>query len=345
MKHASPFNDMCLMRFFVFLFLWAAWIGAAVGQPYHGNGSGRTLPVPVRIVVLGSSTAAGAGARPIDSAWVNRYRAYLKRLHPGCQLVNLAKSGYQSFHLMPDGFKPGPTYPEPDPERNISRALSLQPDAIIVNLPSNDAAAGYDAETQLRNLEVLAHTAWAADVPLWFTSVQPRNFDSLKVQTQLQVLGAMQKRFADRLIPLWQRLATPEGTLNPALDAGDGIHLNNRGHAILLEQVIAQNIPFQLAYARPLYTIEKRWNDIVPPTDNALRHPVMRPLPPVALLLKAEQPMKQVNIVILDANGRQLRQFNADLPHLLPGDFGPPGVYRIRMRKGAWEKTVRWVKM
>lgn len=332
--------------FIVFALVVAVLANPAFTQPYVSDQS-RPLLTPVRIVVLGSSTAAGAGAKPADSAWVNRYRAYLKRLHPACELINLAKGGYQSFHLMPDGFRPPNGYPEPDPERNISRALSLRPDAILINLPSNDAAAGYDAATQLRNLDAIAYTAWTADVPLWFTSVQPRNFDSLKVQTQLQVLEAMQKRFADRLIPLWQHLATPQGTLNPQLDAGDGIHLNNRGHAILLEQIVAQNIPFQLAsnHARSLYALEKRWSHTVPLIDNALRAPLIRPLPPPTLLLKADQPLEQVNIAVFDANGRPLRQFNANLPYLLPSDFGPPGVYRIRLRKGNWQKNVRWVKI
>ncbi|MCS6928479.1 MAG: SGNH/GDSL hydrolase family protein [Saprospiraceae bacterium] len=337
---------MSFARPLIFLLLSTFVGGTGASQlEVHGANGERYLPSPVRIVILGSSTAAGVGARPIDSAWVNRYRAYLKRLHPGCQVVNLAKSGYQSFHLLPDGFRRGLSYPAPDPEHNISRALALRPDAIIVNLPSNDAAAGYDAATQVRNLEIIAHTAWTADVPLWFISLQPRNFDSLKVKTQLQVLEAMQKRFPDRLIPVWHLLATPSGRLSPHVDAGDGIHLNNRGHAILVEQVIAHQIPFQAIYLRPLYALEKRWNHIVPPTDNALRQPVIRPLPAVNLLLKADQPMAQVNISVFDINGRLLRQFNADLPYLLVGDFGPPGVYRIRMRKGEWEKTMRWIKI
>ncbi len=322
-------------------------IAVMTGAQSSSTAKGQSLTAPVRIVVIGSSTAAGAGARPADSAWVNRYRTHLKRLHPACEVINLAKSGYQTFHLMPDGYRPPEGYPLPDLERNISRALSLRPDGIIVHLPSNDAAAGYDAQVQLNNLDVIAHAAWTADVPLWFISVQPRNFDSLRVKIQLQVLEQMQKRFGERLIPVWHLFATPEGTLNPQLDAGDGIHLNNRGHALLFDQVVAQNIPFQLTtiYARPLYAMEKRWNDVVPPIDNALRHPLIRPVPPASLVLKADQPMKEVSIAVFDLHGRLLREQTVDLPYSLPNGFGPAGVYRIRMRKGSWEKTVRWIKI
>ncbi len=343
-KSTRLFLSLLPMRLSLLLFLWAVLWSTVQAQPYI-NGQSRILTSPVRIVVIGSSTAAGAGARPIDSAWVNRYRSYLKRLHPRCEVVNLAKGGYQTFHLLPDNYHTPEGFPAPDPERNISRALALRPDAIIVNLPSNDAAAGYGAETQLRNLEVIAHSAWTADVPIWFVSVQPRNFDSTKVQVQLKVLDAMSKRFADRLIPVWAPLATPEGTLDPRWDAGDGIHLNNHGHAVLLEQVIAQGIPLQLARGNSLYAMEKYWRNIVPPTDNALRPQVIRPLPPTGLLLRAEQPMSQVNVAVFDANGKLLRQFTADLPYVMPADFGPPGVYRVRMRKGTWERSLRWVKM
>ncbi|MBN1481412.1 hypothetical protein EH223_03505 [candidate division KSB1 bacterium] len=37
--------------------------------------------VTFRIVILGSSTAAGTGPSRSDSAWVNRYRRYVKNIN------------------------------------------------------------------------------------------------------------------------------------------------------------------------------------------------------------------------------------------------------------------------
>lgn len=317
---------------------------------FTANGQSSTanpnrLARPLRVVVIGSSTAAGVGAKPIDSAWVNRYRTHLKTLHPSCQVVNLAKSGYQTFHLMPTGYQPPPGCNAPDTLRNITRALALRPDAIIVNLPSNDAAAGYDAKTQLDNFEVIAFHAWMADVPLWLTSVQPRNFDSTKIQVQLQVLEVMAKRYGDHVIRFWDALAKPDGTMDPRYDAGDGIHLNNKGHAILYERLVAKNIPTQVTLRnRNIFPADERWTKALPVSDNALRHPAVSPKPAPTVLLQGEQPMDEVTVQVFDANGRSLRKLTVNLPHLLPGDFGPNGVYRIELRKGTWTKTVRWVK-
>jgi len=332
------------MKYIIVLTTCFFFLASAAGQQPTANNQQR-LARPLRIVVIGSSTAAGVGARPADSAWVNRYRTYLKTLHPTCQVVNLAKSGYQTFHLMPTGYQSPPDSNAPDTLRNITKALSLRPDAIIVNLPSNDAAAGYDAKTQLDNFEVIAFSAWMADVPLWITSVQPRNFDTTKIQTQYQVLHAMTKRYGDQIILLWDLFAKPDGTLDPRYNAGDGIHLNTKGHALLYERVVAKSIPTQLALrTRPRYTSDDRWASTLPISDNILRHPPIRPKPAPSVLLQAEQPMDEVAVQVFDSNGRLLRKLTTNLPHLLPGDFLPDGVYRIELRKDKWAKTIRWVK-
>ena len=93
------------------------------------------------IVVIGSSTAAGAGANPSSMAWVNRYRDFLDSINPGNDVINLALGGYNTYRLMPSNFVPPINRPVPDTARNITKAISLNPDAIIVNLPSNDAGA------------------------------------------------------------------------------------------------------------------------------------------------------------------------------------------------------------
>jgi len=329
------------------LFTCFLFLTTAFGQPPLANSQRPTANSrPLRLVVIGSSTAAGVGAHPVDSSWVNRYRAYLKTLHPASQVVNLAKSGYQTCHLMPSGHKPPPGRPAPDTLRNITAALALRPDAIIVNLPSNDASAGYPAKEQLDNFEAIAFNAWYADVPIWITSVQPRNFDSLKIQTQFQVLNAMHKRYGDQAINFWDMLATGDGTVNPRYDCGDGIHLNNAGHALLYERILAKNIPEQLALRRAnRYALDSRWAHIVPVSDNLMRHPPYLPKLPSTVLLQADQPMEGVSVEVFDPNGRLLRRQTLGLPHLLLADFGPKGVYRISLRKGTWSKTIRWVKI
>ncbi|MEM9987053.1 MAG: SGNH/GDSL hydrolase family protein, partial [Bacteroidota bacterium] len=188
---------------------------------------------PRHVVVIGSSTAAGTGASVPDSAWVNRYRRYLKSLHPGYEVSNLAKGGYQTYHLMPTGFVPPPGRTQPDTLRNITQALSLDPDAIIVNLPSNDAAASIPVSEQMQNFRAMQALAKAQKVSFWVCTPQPRIFDSSKVAIQWALLDSVESDFAPKVLDFWDQIAEPSGLPSPLYDAGDGIHLNDLGHRIL----------------------------------------------------------------------------------------------------------------
>ena len=200
----------------------------------------------LRFVVIGSSTAAGAGASKPDSAWVNRYRVFLQALHPANEVLNLAMGGYSSYQLMPSRTTAPNNRPQPDPERNITRALSLAPDAIILNLPSNDAASGYSLEEQLANFETIVQQARNAGVPIWVCSTQPRNFSADKVQIQLVARDSILRRYGDRAIDVWKGLAEPNGLLRRRYNSGDGIHLNDAGHRFLFQRVCAQTLSLSL---------------------------------------------------------------------------------------------------
>lgn len=46
-----------------------------------------------RIVILGSSTAEGAGVKVPENSWACRYAQYLKSVDKGYEIINLAKEG------------------------------------------------------------------------------------------------------------------------------------------------------------------------------------------------------------------------------------------------------------
>ncbi len=119
-----------------------------------------------KIVVLGSSTAAGSGPSTPDSTWVNRYRSYLQSINPANEVINLAVGGYNTYRIMPTGFTPPPNRPNPDIVRNITAALAESPDAIVVNMPSNDVASNFTYTEQMFNLDTIAQIASAASVPI-----------------------------------------------------------------------------------------------------------------------------------------------------------------------------------
>ncbi len=190
------------------------------------------------VVVLGSSTAEGTGPSSADSTWVNRFRAYLEGVDSRFDVLNLARGGYSTFHLAPAGtVAPETIRGAPDPLRNIDAALARDPDAIVINLPSNDATYGVDTATQLANFEAITARADAAGVPVWVTTTQPRGLDAEGIRVQQEVRDAILARYGDRAIDFWTGFDDATGAQAQRWDAGDDIHYNDRAHGIFFERV------------------------------------------------------------------------------------------------------------
>lgn len=203
---------------------------------------------PVRIVVLGSSNAFGTGPRSQDSTWVNRFRVALAESRPGSEVINRARGGYLTYHLMPSDYTPPAGRQLPDPERNITRALADDPDAIIVSLTSNDADLGYAPLEQLDRYDAMQAAAGA--VPVYFTTPTPRSYwrdngrstraEKRKIQAVLK--DSTLARYGDRAIDFWADLATGDSIPAPAYSSGDGVHFNDAGHRILFQRVASSTV-------------------------------------------------------------------------------------------------------
>jgi lysophospholipase L1-like esterase len=205
-------------------------------------------PRSVHIVVLGSSTAAGAGLTDPQMSWPNRYAAFLKTR--GSTLTNLAVSGYSTYQVLPTGTANPSGRPEVDPAHNITAALALHPDAIIVNLPSNDAAMGVPVDDSLANIRVVATQAREAHVPLWVTTSQPRTLPPDQIKLIVEYRDRIQQEYGNHALDFFTPLATPDATPRAELNQGDGIHPNPEGHRLLFEQVKAADLPAAIAAAR-----------------------------------------------------------------------------------------------
>lgn len=194
------------------------------------------------LVVLGSSTAAGTGPSKPDSAWVNRYRNYLFAYNTTIKVVNLAVGGYTTYDIMPTNFIPPPNRPTPKTGNNITKAVTYNPKAIIINLPSNDANMGFSVNEQLSNYDSILAVANDYNIPVWVSTTQPRNFSAAQVQVQFQVRDSTFARFGEKAIDFWTVIADSNGWINSAYNSGDGIHLNDKAHAILFNRVFDKHI-------------------------------------------------------------------------------------------------------
>ncbi|MEE9439350.1 MAG: GDSL-type esterase/lipase family protein [Saprospiraceae bacterium] len=194
------------------------------------------------IVVLGSSTAAGTGPSHIDSSWVNRYTKYVKSLDEQNKVINLAKGGYTTFHILPSGTSTPNNRPNPDSNRNITKAISYYPDAIIINLPSNDAASEYSVSSQLENYNQVLQKANIANIPVWISTPQGRNLSYSGKQNLLEMRDSTIIRYGEQAIDFWTYIGQSNGSLNTLYSSGDGVHLNDKGHKILFNRVVEKNI-------------------------------------------------------------------------------------------------------
>lgn len=198
------------------------------------------------VVILGSSTAAGSGPSHPDSTWVNRYRKFLQRINPNNTVTNLAQGGTTTYHIMPDWFNAPAGRPVRNTARNVSEAIRLQADAIIVNMPSNDAANGFSLNEQMFNFSTIVSSADSAGIPVWICTTQPRNFSAAQRQLQMDVRDSILSLFGNMAIDFWSGFADSIGGLDTAYDSGDGVHMNDRAHRILFQRVETRNILSQL---------------------------------------------------------------------------------------------------
>ncbi len=205
--------------------------------------------VDLTFVVIGSSSAAGYKVEPLDSAWAFRFETYLKAINPNNQVFNYGKNGYSSYNLMPTSYTSPTDRDNPDPTRNITKALSHNPDGIIVNCPSNDVKKGYMVEELVENFKAIYNIAVANNIPIWITTTQPRSFagesnadEQIKVNRQIEGKNAILDVFGAYALDFWSVIDNGQGRILPQYANIDSLHVNKDGHALFFQQVINKNV-------------------------------------------------------------------------------------------------------
>lgn len=193
-----------------------------------GGGGDRDDPIPTAApghwVVLGSSTAAGNGA-PAGQGWVARLALAAAPLQ--VTVVNLARPGATTTVALTAGSAAG-----------LEAALTQGPSLLLLSFPSNDAFAGLSIDASETNLQRLVDAGRRQGAMSLVLGRQPRHDLS---QAKRDALAELDRRLQVRLggcfVELYSGLAGVDGRLDPLLDAGDGIHLNTQGHALVQARV------------------------------------------------------------------------------------------------------------
>jgi acyl-CoA thioesterase-1 len=198
------------------------------------------------IVILGSSTAVGKGASQKAYSWVELLTAKLKKDKKTVRIVNLANKNYTTYHIMPTGNKVT-NRPAPDVLRNVTKALSYKPFLVIVNLPTNDIAEKYTDTEILANFTKFRKAFENAKVDFIVTGTQPRNFTDSLLRQRLRILnskivGGSPVRVANVL----QKLSNEDYSIKKYFAYTDGVHPNDKGHAIINSHIFNTSLFKQL---------------------------------------------------------------------------------------------------
>jgi hypothetical protein len=209
----------------------------------------------VEIVILGASSAAGKNldqpmyggqAGGLVDSWPNRLAASLASERPGSVVVNLAKSGYNTYHALPTGTVNPNGAPAVDTARNVTAALAENPDALIVSFPGgSEVDVGDTADDIVDNLRIISDTAALQGVLTWVATTQP-HVDQTPADTTfgLGFRQAVLDEFGSFALDFWTPLALSEDSgAEPTLLLTDNIHPNKLGHEALYNVVLAADIP------------------------------------------------------------------------------------------------------
>ena len=188
------------------------------------------------VAVIGSSSAAGTGATPIDSSWVNLTKDYLKGLGLIDTIYNIALGGSTTFAGLPTWDSNGAS--KPDTAHNITKALRYNPDVVLIAYASNDVVADYTMQQTMTNLRVIYQEVLNAGKIAYITTPQPRGTIPVFQKQMLKAeRDSVLAEFPAYSMNFYNPLVAADSlSLNPAL-AFDSTHPNNAGHQLLFQVV------------------------------------------------------------------------------------------------------------
>jgi acyl-CoA thioesterase I len=199
-----------MSRSIVFLLcLWLAW--PAVPAP----GAVRQEPV---ILVYGDSLSAGYGVA-VEKGWVSLLANRVQHEGYGFQVVNASVSGETTT----------------GGRARLPHTLAAHlPAIVIVELGANDGLRGLPLETTRSNLEAIMSLAAAEHRAVVLLGMRmPPNYGERYTLGFAAVFPELSRRHHAALVPFLL-----DGVADrPALMQPDGLHPNERGQAILLDNV------------------------------------------------------------------------------------------------------------
>ncbi|HTE12028.1 MAG TPA: PA14 domain-containing protein, partial [Chitinophagaceae bacterium] len=219
--------------------------------------SGTVTNSPKKLVIIGSGTSACIGLDPSSECYVGRLNSAYNKLAPFDTTIDnhLARGSTNCYNGMPSSYVspyPASSGYVPVTDINITAALALHPDAILVNYPTN----GYNALSVneiMYCLRTIRDSSNKQGVPCFITTTQPRtspaSFNTPAIKLKLAALkDSILAAFGAYAIDFWTDLINPADS-SVLYDSGDHTNMNAAGHNVLSQRVLAKNV-----FASPVAT-------------------------------------------------------------------------------------------
>jgi acyl-CoA thioesterase I len=193
----------------ILLCLSLVWPGAAV--------PGAPTPNPV-ILVYGDSLSAGYGVA-VEKSWVSLLASRVQSEGYGFRVVNASVSGETTTGGL----------------ARLPHALATQgPSIVIVELGANDGLRGLPLRTTRTNLDAIMSLAAGGNrAVLLVGMLMPPNYGERYTQEFAAMFPDLAHSHHAALVPFLLNGVAD----NPALMQADGLHPNERGQPVLLDNV------------------------------------------------------------------------------------------------------------
>jgi len=212
--------------------------------------TGLVQHMPRKLVIIGSGTSACIGLDPSTACYVGKVNSYYNKQAPFDTTIDnhLARGSTNCYNGMPSSYispyGAGSIY-APIKDINITAALALNPDVILVNYPTQN----YDVLSVneiMFCLRTIRDSANKKGVPCYITTTQPRtnpaSFNTPVIKLKLAALkDSILAVFGNFAIDFWTGLINPADS-SVLYDQGDQINMNPTGHTILAQRVITRNV-------------------------------------------------------------------------------------------------------
>jgi acyl-CoA thioesterase-1 len=180
------------------------------------------------LLVMGDSLSAAHNMRP-EAGWVSLLENQLSETHPEIKVINASVSGETTQGGL----------------ARFDKLLSAhQPRWVILELGANDALRGYPLEQTTQNLETMLKQARQADAKVLLVGNQiPQNYGKRYTEMFFNLYKDIAAEYELAYVPFML-----EGVaLDKSLMQSDGLHPNQDGQPVVLENIMSHLKPLLLS--------------------------------------------------------------------------------------------------